>query len=373
MLTLIKPVRFFIWLFLFSFFPFRSTAVVLLGTGDPEQNTTAPQGELAASGWDLQGEWGYFLGTPIASNYFVTAHHVGGTIGQEFWIDGVRHVAQAVFVDNASDLAIWQVIPRFSKWAELYRTNDEVGKRLIVIGRGTQRGGEVQVSSVLGSVTKGWYWGTADSRKRWGENVVASIFDAAGNPGSSVMSGVVATGSFLRATFDPDGGPNEAHLTGGDSAGAVFINDGVSWKLAGINLGVDGPYNTSNTGPGFFATIFDEGGLYKMSQNNWVLTPDLPSKQAGAFYATRISGRLAWIESIISQPVIEPDPVLEWAADLNSSFSDDSSAQFDRTNLVFKTPVPAERRFYRIRGLEQMEISSMSRQGSSLVLNCRYH
>jgi hypothetical protein len=359
-------------LLFFGLASFDLDAVILFGTGDPEQNTTAPQGELAGSGWDLEGEWGYFLGTPIAPNYFVTAHHVGGAVGQEFWIDGVRHVTQAVFVDSGSDLAIWQVIPRFKKWAGLYSASNEVGKRLVVIGRGTQRGAEVQVGGVLGSVTKGWYWGTADSRKRWGENVVESIFDADGNPGSLVISGVVATGSYLRVTFDPDAGPNEAHLTGGDSGGAVFINDGTGWKLAGINLGVDGPYNTSNTGQGFFATIFDEGGLYKWTQNNWVLTPELPSSQAGAFYATQISGRLQWIQSVISQPVIEPDPALEWSPGLNMNFSDDTDARFDATNMLFRTPVPPEMRFFRIRGVEQMQITSMSREAESLVLHCEY-
>jgi hypothetical protein len=372
-MKLLKLRRFLVVLLSFFYLNCESSmGVVLYGSGDPEKNTTAPQGELAGSGWELEGTWGSFLGTPIAPNYFVTAHHVGGSVGDEFWIDGVRHVTVAQYVDSGSDLAIWAVYPRFSKWAELYNTNSEVGKRLVVIGRGTQRGGAVQVNGLLGPVIKGWLWGPWDGRKRWGENVVESIFDADGNPGSIVMSGVVAVGSFLRVTFDPDAGANEAHLTGGDSAGAVFVNDGGGWKLAGINLGVDGPYNTSNSGPGFYATIFDEGGLYKMSQNNWVLTPELPSSQAGAFYATRISGRIQWIQSVISQPVVEPQPVLQWTSGLNEVFTDDSSADFDTANLVVKTSLPSERRFFRLRGFGTMEITSMSREGDSLVLHYQY-
>src|SRR4029077_8690414 len=61
-----------------------SRAVILYGTDDPGENTTAPGGALADSGWQYEGQFIGFLGTVIASNYFVTANHIGGSVGQVF-------------------------------------------------------------------------------------------------------------------------------------------------------------------------------------------------------------------------------------------------------------------------------------------------
>src|SRR4051812_2504724 len=63
-------------------------AVILLGTADPNQNTTAPTGALTNSGWDLQGNWYEFQGTPIGPHHFITAAHVGGAVGVNFFFRG---------------------------------------------------------------------------------------------------------------------------------------------------------------------------------------------------------------------------------------------------------------------------------------------
>src|SRR5439155_11197840 len=61
--------------------PAASKAVIVFGTGDPAHNTTAPTGALIDSGWQYQGAWGVYLGTPISSNFFITGAHVGGRVG----------------------------------------------------------------------------------------------------------------------------------------------------------------------------------------------------------------------------------------------------------------------------------------------------
>src|ERR1700731_563949 len=61
--------------------PTPSGAVILYGTGDPSANTSAPTGALAGSGWQYEGQFAGVLGTVIASNYFITAKHVGGSVG----------------------------------------------------------------------------------------------------------------------------------------------------------------------------------------------------------------------------------------------------------------------------------------------------
>jgi hypothetical protein len=350
-----------------------SQAVIFFDTADPSHNSTAPTGALTNSGWHLQGQWGAFLGTPIGPNHFVAATHVGGTIGQTFTINGVAHSTTATFADPNSDLTIWQVTPPFRDWAQLYTSNNEVGKRLIVFGRGTQRGAPVQIGGPLTPITKGWLWGPYDAVQRWGENTVEDVIDADGNPRSVVNSGLAAVGPFLRATFDPNGGPNEATLSVGDSSGAIFINDGSTWRLAGINYAVDGPYNTSATGSGFMGAIFDEGGLYKGGENNWVLTPDLPVAQGSAFFATRISARVTWIRTIIGDPGLpSASPVLEYTTELNGPFTEDPAATFDPANIVFRTPNPNQQRFFRIRATQPIEITRLTIDGSNLVLTCRY-
>src|SRR6476619_3912548 len=68
--------------------PMAARAIIFQSTGDPNYNTTAPTGTLANSGWQYQGDFGAFNGTPIAPQYFMTAKHVGGNIGTEFTYAG---------------------------------------------------------------------------------------------------------------------------------------------------------------------------------------------------------------------------------------------------------------------------------------------
>src|SRR5690606_20786948 len=122
-----------------------------------------------------------------------------------------------------SDLRIWKVEGVFPAYAELYTNNDELGKSLVVFGRGTQSGEEIYVprhtvtysletinlkSSSLTRkeamqmakedplvtlrgqtftypvytestdyVLAGWRWGKSDGVMRWGENKVIGTGD----------------------------------------------------------------------------------------------------------------------------------------------------------------------------------------------------
>jgi hypothetical protein len=267
-----------------------SRAVILYGTDDPSVNTTPPGGALADSGWQYEGQFIGFLGTVIASNYFVTANHIGGSVGQVFTFNGNSYTTTAVFRDPASDLAIWQVAGTFPIHAPLYSgaPGSETNLGLVVFGRGTQRGNPVYVGgdAHLG----GWLWGVYDSVQRWGTNIVGSIFD---DP---------TYGRLLRAPFDANAGPNEAHLSSGDSGGGVFVFNSSTnrWEFAGVNLAVDGPFSISPDGSNpFNAAMFDTTGLFVQSdQGNWVTAPN-PS----AFYATEIAARRGFIESVVMQVV----------------------------------------------------------------------
>jgi len=222
-------------------------AIILIGSDNPTTNTTAPTGDLANSGWDLQGNWGSFLGTPIAPNYFITAKHVGGSVGGTFTLAGQNYTTTAKFQTADSDLTVWKINGSFPTYAPLYTTSYTFGQDIIMFGRGTQRGAEVVANSEL----KGWLWGSADGVKRWGRNDLSSLID-----------GGAGLGPVLTANFDYAAGSNEGTFSTGDSGGGVFVQDGGIWKLAAINYGVISAFKQTADGPLQNGAIFDAGGLY---------------------------------------------------------------------------------------------------------------
>jgi len=249
--------------------------VILYRTGDPTANTTEPAGSLAGSGWQYEGAFGDFLGTAIAPHCFITAKHLS-QISDKFIYRGRDYTIVRAFSDPTSDLRIYEVAEPFSTYAPLYRRSDEVGQHLVVIGRGTQRGAERIVNGTL----RGWEYGTADSVQRWGENRVASI-----------------VGGNLYVLFHQGGLPQEAHISGGDSGGGVFLNDAGVWKLAGISSDVDTFASGPDRGGPYTAAMFDERGSYR--SNGTLVTGDVPVPSG--FYAVRISQRVAWIDRVVGE------------------------------------------------------------------------
>jgi len=355
-----------LWACLFQTFSARG--IVFFSTGDPAYNITPPEGGLIDSGWQHEGFWGNFLGTAIGSQCFITASHVGGEIGDQFILNGTAYTTAAFFKDPDSDLIIWRICGRFPSFASAYTNADEAGKSLVVFGRGTQRGEPVEVAGLSGNELKGWQWGLPDSVKRWGENRVESIVDGDAIDTLTLLPGV-KVGELLRATFDAAGGSNEAHLSQGDSGGGVFIEDGSTWKLAGINYAVDGSYNTSTNGPGFEAAIFDETGLYSGEEGNWKPNPDSPVPKPGAFYATRISAHIGWINSILALPApTSVIPVLQSAAMVAGPYVDDLTAVIDSVCGTITVPRKSASQFYRLQALAQSRVTSIKADGLNLVL-----
>ncbi|MEW6158281.1 MAG: hypothetical protein AB1813_12660, partial [Verrucomicrobiota bacterium] len=235
-----------------------SSGLIFYSTDDPEFNTSAPEGELAGSGWDLQGNWGSVLATPIAPHYFLAARHTAGQIGDAFLFDGRAYTTIAFFDCPQADLRLWKVGGSFPRFASLYEKEDETGRRVVVFGRGTRRGPEIIVETPIGPQLKGWLWGVADHRKRWGENQVTRIVP--------VIETNSRSGDLLQCEFNANAGATEVHLSVGDSGGGLFIDDGTGWKLAGINLGVDGPYRIGINGERISAALFDEGALFEWNE-----------------------------------------------------------------------------------------------------------
>lgn len=268
----------------------QAYALVFLATADPAYNASAPGGALAGSGWQWVGGFGGFQGTPIGPRHFLAARHIGVPLGTSLVLDGASYPTTAFFDDANSDLRIWQIDGTFPSWATLYRGSSEVGRTVVVFGRGAGRGGEVRNS--LGEL-RGWLWGGGAGALRWGQNTLAAV-----------VNGGTYWGPLLYATFDQGGGANEVHLAGGDSSAPAFVQDGGAWRLAGVAASVDAYFNTTNSGQGFAAALFDTRGLHTgpTAEGPWSANPvSGPTPKPTGFYLTRVSARAGWIDSILAR------------------------------------------------------------------------
>ena len=84
-------------------------AVLFYSDGDPVYNTTEPTGSLTNSGWQFQGRFLQYLGTPVSAHHFITAQHFGGSVGNTFIFDGTTYTTIAKISDPGSDLALYEV------------------------------------------------------------------------------------------------------------------------------------------------------------------------------------------------------------------------------------------------------------------------
>jgi hypothetical protein len=310
-------------------------AVIVYSSGTyATRNTSPPPADPPVTdqtqqGWNYEFQWGGFLATPIDATHFLGAKHVGlqATSIQVQFPDGYHtlQVNSSSRVDDpGSDLSMFtlQAGYSFPTWAPLYRATvdgSEANKTLTVIGRGTQPGDPLYVNSVKA----GWYWGPGDGVQSWGQNKVS---------GFTAYNGVSST-SLLYFDFDAPGIANEGALSVGDSSGAVFIKGASgAWKLAGINYAVDGPWSLNPDGSSsFLGAIFDARGLYYPNgSGGWSQVPTgYPVAVPMSSYASRISDRLQWIESLI----FPGDANLDGAIDVN-----DLSVvltNYDRTGMAW--------------------------------------
>ncbi|HNX52740.1 MAG TPA: thrombospondin type 3 repeat-containing protein [Pontiellaceae bacterium] len=291
-----------------------SPAVLFYSTGDASYHTNAPTGALEGSGWQFQGRFGSYLGTPISPHHFIAAQHIsaGTSVGTKFYYNGSVYTTTAKTNDSASDLTIWTVAERFTSYAPLYSGTSESGKGLVVFGRGVDRG--VAITNTLTTITghgqstttnvtvitNGWKWGSYNYTQRWGTNLVSTTATMGGYP-------------VLVANWDAGG--DDCMLADKDSSGGVFIQESGVWKLAGINYSI-GPsatysFNSDGSSP-FNAAILDFRGdapLYYFNGTSWV---SLPSSQKSSFFVSRISSRYSWITNNVTDFDQDVDLLPDW-------------------------------------------------------------
>jgi len=258
-------------------------AVMFFQTADPAHNTTTPGDN---SGWQYEGTMDGYLGVPIAPHFFISAKHiVEHNVGDVFYFHGDAYTTIAAFPSPNNDLRIWQVAAAkpFPTFAPLSSGVNDVGAVATIYGRGYQRGAAVMQNAEL----KGWQWGTPDGVQRWGRNVVAGSFDSG-----------IPYGELLYCEFNRNGVAHECHLSVGDSGGGVFVLENGLWRLAGINLGVNGPFRkNASEGSGYMAALVDLGGMEYRNGSTWIPLAEGDDDIPSSFYSTRVSSSLAWITS----------------------------------------------------------------------------
>jgi hypothetical protein len=283
----------------------RVEAVIV--TGSLGNNTSAPTDPALAVRWGQVGlfrpTWGPdgFLGTPIAPTLFITAKHIQGFVGDTFTLSGTTYTTIARFADSSSDLAIWQVSGTFpqDKIVPLYKSPTiPANAPLYAFGVGAARGTTVTGSAFGGGTElKGWRWGAynpASPVQSWGTNTLEGVYSLG------------SAGLQLGFTFSAGVSDDEGTLAYGDSGGPVFIQQSGVWRLAGINYSVESPFNTTNTGGGFNAAVFDVGGLYyRNTPTTWAYQSPAATDSPAFAFSTSTTARLAWINGVI---VSVPEP-----------------------------------------------------------------
>lgn len=300
--------------------------IVYPGSGNTAYRyTEPPTGDLANSGWQYEGKLfsgddngnlsGPFVyaATVVGPDTIIAASH---TIGDKFEYNGVIYgFEQAYYPDPSlgeadSDLAIYRVHtdathPRFSSFAPIDLGDNETGRDVIFFGRGADPGAAVIADGQL----KGFAWGDStaanfDHSLSWGQNTISNIVD----------DGIGPKAPFLSFTFDRNGLPNEGALTVGDSGGGLFIKVGDTWKLAGVNTGIDfDTFSKSPSDPFRRGSMLDQGGL-------WRLLP--PSKAFSEYvtdtatdipvhgFATRLDANAAFLHRVLGISVPEPSSLV---------------------------------------------------------------
>ena len=273
-----------------------ASASAVIITRDATGNTSAPTDPALATRWGQVGNFSAYMGTPISAQFFVSAKHLGNLTGQSITFpDSTSYVTTAGFFDPSSDLAIYQIAGTFpgDKIVPMYSGGFTTNQSMYIFGRGLPRTTTDVIGDASGGGTeaKGWTWGTGTSARSWGTNSFNQIVSDA------------TAGPQIAYDFDYNGtGTDEGILSVGDSGGPVFMREGGIWKLAGINYAVQTPFNTTNTGAGFNAAIFDKGGLYSLSGSTWTYTNPTPANQPAFSFSSSVPANSAWIATIVPEP-----------------------------------------------------------------------
>ena len=279
-----------------------SLALVYCVTNAVDPHQVAPTGELANSGWQETVPIGLFLGTVIATNALLTAKHLNFSAGIQFVCESQTQTVTSVANDADSDLSILFFSPGATQVAHINIETNDLASRVVLQGRGMERGDEV----VVNGHTNGWKWAWNQwlGIRRWGVNRYVGGVD----------------GNLLAiAAFDYTDDPDVCMLSPGDSGGPGFVRSGSGWKLATVNYSVAPSSFTVSTNPAssFDASLFDCAGLYYDDGASWQYIPPEDSPVPCVMINTRTAARVAWITNTVAGMTFPADIGVSWRCETN--------------------------------------------------------
>jgi hypothetical protein len=256
--------------------PFSASALVG-GAGADANTATSPWAGVGSL--DVGG--GLFTGTLIAPGYVLTAAHVvagANASNVTFQLNAGSSYTVAVsdiFINpdyTGSTAGNVAGDPTNHNDLAIIRLSGAVGANLPFYNlyNGNLQGADLNLVSYAGSTTV----------KKTGENIADQLFtNAAGTnktymfdfDGPTMSTNVMGGGTL--------GANREASLVNGDSGSSAFVNVNGQWQLAGINT-FEATFTGGSTTPGAYGT--GGGGV-------------------------AVSGYSAWINSVITAPVPEPE------------------------------------------------------------------
>ena len=196
---------------------------LILDSGDGQGNTSPPADD---PGWAHVGRVTGPTGIYLGNGWMLTANHV---VVSDPEIGGVIYpvvpgsVVQLQNPDTSlADLKIFRIDP--SPRLPLLRirsTTPANNTNLTFVAIGLSRGAATSWGA------GGYLWGSFGG-KRWGTNKVA---------GTANIGTLAFTTNFTKIVGG-GGSANEAQGADGDSGGAVFIKNGITWELAGVMIAI---------------------------------------------------------------------------------------------------------------------------------------
>ncbi len=225
-------------------------AAVIIDSGDGTGNVSPPAPPADDPGFDNVGIRGAGLsavylgyGWVLASSHGGTGDvNLGGTVYTTVPNSFVRIVHDSPIY---ADLRAYQITPKPPLEALEIRADPipdpgTTTTEVVMIGNGRDRGAAYEYVNECAcppncppgscvNETDGYLWDTSKSI-RWGKNLIAALIPDLIPDGSAFTTDSFAT-TFDRGVAEAD---HECQAAIGDSGGAVFIQNGAIWELAGI-------------------------------------------------------------------------------------------------------------------------------------------
>jgi hypothetical protein len=279
--------------------PVTARAVITFGTGN---NYTAAPGDSHVSSVDnYEGQInGSFTATMVNSNYVISAAHTFGAVQQQFTFNdsntgGSSQTFNTQIAASLDDLELASLVPGqldtmghaatfpASQQAPIYTGNSELSASVLDVGRGISRSSPV---------TGGWATDGNQGPFSWGTNTVSAI-PTDSDLGTSGAFG----GDFLQYTFNNNpANQNECIVATFDSGGGLFLNNGGTYQLAGVNSLVDTVFTAPNSNSVAAAVLYDTFGYYEENpdQSFSLIATHTPESS----YATRVSSKANFINLV---------------------------------------------------------------------------